>query len=404
MGVGDVMYSMLTPINGRMLMMGWVLTARSEDANGWHMSPGPADCLTVPREVTFDAIMSQLLVMPTKELSSLRGQMIGSRGTVVLTVDKSLALLETNSTAFDLELTFMLSASELAVQLAPGGLVIGINVTSGEERHVSLSVDSDDVVFTFALPPHQKTLAVRALCDRNVVEVFVANGRGVFTGAANALESPGAFVLARRTVTMVSAKAWEMGCGWEVDDPVGSGTATPVAKIETGVHQNVDATIVVRPSAIIADISEAMNGAGMEELNHEIYGGIYSQLIHGESFEEPSGLHGVSGEGFINRGNPTKSDDGNTSYITWQAMPTAFGMHQSGCRFSVNTTVALNGNQSQRIGCEGSTCSCSLLNRGVDAIVSARTLSCVSRPIGSYVPASVVVSLLLSAASLSDSL
>ena len=32
-GVGDVMYSMLTPVDGRLLMMGWVLTsrARSED-------------------------------------------------------------------------------------------------------------------------------------------------------------------------------------------------------------------------------------------------------------------------------------------------------------------------------------------------------------------------------------
>ena len=38
-GVGDVMYSMLTPVDGRLLMMGWVLTSRAMNANGWYMSP-----------------------------------------------------------------------------------------------------------------------------------------------------------------------------------------------------------------------------------------------------------------------------------------------------------------------------------------------------------------------------
>lgn len=53
--------------------------------------------------------------------------------------------------------------------------------------------------------------------------------------------------------------------------------------------------VVVRPSVAVAQLSGAMNGAGMEELNHEIYGGVYSQMIHGESFEEPVGADGVSG-------------------------------------------------------------------------------------------------------------
>ena len=106
------------------------------------------------------------------------------------------------------------------------------------------------------------------------------------------------------------------------------------------------ATITVDPSVSIATLSGAMNGAGMEELNHEIYGGVYSQMyaldtlsaalfagiealalgatdgtcwfscclclstrrIHGESFEEPPGPHGVSGERFFNA-----EQDGNTT-------------------------------------------------------------------------------------------
>ena len=76
----------------------------------------------------------------------------------------------------------------------------------------------------------------------------------------------------------------------------------------------------------------------------------------------------MSGENFMNLGNPSKPDDGRTSYITWQTISTATAVRESGCNFSVSAT-ALNGNQSQRIGCEGSACACSLLNRGVDAIV-----------------------------------
>ena len=52
------------------------------------------------------------------------------------------------------------------------------------------------------------------------------------------------------------------------------------------------ATITVNPGEVVARLSGAMNGAGMEELNHEIYGGVFAQLIHGESFEEPAGEDG----------------------------------------------------------------------------------------------------------------
>ena len=118
--------------------------------------------------------------------------------------------------------------------------------------------------------------------------------------------------------------------------------------------------VVVRPSVAVAQLSGAMNGAGMEELNHEIYGGVYSQMIHGESFEEPVGADGVSGQNFTNTWAP--KDDGNSTYITWQ--PT--GVNQAGCIFSASS-VALNGNQSQRVSCSSPACSCAIINRGVDA-------------------------------------
>ena len=38
-----------------------------------------------------------------------------------------------------------------------------------------------------------------------------------------------------------------------------------------------------------------LRGAGIEDVNHELYGGIYAQMVFGESFEEPAGADGVSG-------------------------------------------------------------------------------------------------------------
>ena len=49
----------------------------------------------------------------------------------------------------------------------------------------------------------------------------------------------------------------------------------------------------IHPDKVQADITSLLYGAGMEDVNHEIYGGIYSQRIFGESFEE-----GILPEGF----------------------------------------------------------------------------------------------------------
>ena len=48
---------------------------------------------------------------------------------------------------------------------------------------------------------------------------------------------------------------------------------------------NIDA------NAIISHISPYMTGACLEDVNHEVYGGIYSQMIYGESFQEPPPLY-----------------------------------------------------------------------------------------------------------------
>src|SRR3974377_130186 len=48
-------------------------------------------------------------------------------------------------------------------------------------------------------------------------------------------------------------------------------------------------SIVVHPEQVLVkQLSRYMTGACIEDVNHEIYGGIYSQMIFGESFQEPS--------------------------------------------------------------------------------------------------------------------
>src|SRR3954465_11515017 len=56
-------------------------------------------------------------------------------------------------------------------------------------------------------------------------------------------------------------------------------------------------------------VSKYLTGACIEDVNHEIYGGIYSQMIFGESFQEPSA--GVSTvKGFAAFGGEWRVGDG----------------------------------------------------------------------------------------------
>lgn len=48
-----------------------------------------------------------------------------------------------------------------------------------------------------------------------------------------------------------------------------------------------DASIHVRADRVTHRVTPYMTGACIEDVNHEIYGGIYSQMIFGESFQEP---------------------------------------------------------------------------------------------------------------------
>ncbi|MGA2619876.1 MAG: alpha-L-arabinofuranosidase C-terminal domain-containing protein [Thermoguttaceae bacterium] len=48
-----------------------------------------------------------------------------------------------------------------------------------------------------------------------------------------------------------------------------------------------EARIAVQADQVVGRVSRYLTGACIEDVNHEIYGGIYSQMIFGESFQEP---------------------------------------------------------------------------------------------------------------------
>lgn len=61
-----------------------------------------------------------------------------------------------------------------------------------------------------------------------------------------------------------------------------------------------EAAIRVDARHVLGEISSYLTGACIEDVNHEIYGGIYTQMVFGESFQEPSTaspLHGFRAYG-----------------------------------------------------------------------------------------------------------
>ena len=254
-----------------MIMMGWVLAGpmKNSTAGQQYRTSGPDDALTVPRELHFDGTHSQLLAMPVPELVQLRGQQLGRHAQRALAQGATCSLFEKNhATAFDLELFLELVATEaVAVDVVllasrpqdiDGGLVIGINAsapaTAAEPRTISLII-AEETVLTFVLPPGKRSLSVRAIADRNVVEVFVGHGRGIYTSAVNisAVAAPGAFLTAHLPVTLMNSSAYEMGCCWKASQQARLKTTDDLATLSDQKFDHAHTWWVVAKSGMIHD-------------------------------------------------------------------------------------------------------------------------------------------------------
>jgi DUF1680 family protein len=66
---------------------------------------------------------------------------------------------------------------------------------------------------------------------------------------------------------------------WALEEPSAAPATRPATQPQATIR--VDATAPGKP------VSRYLTGACIEDVNHEIYGGLYSQMIFGESFQEP---------------------------------------------------------------------------------------------------------------------
>src|SRR5580658_9641249 len=73
------------------------------------------------------------------------------------------------------------------------------------------------------------------------------------------------------------------------------------------VAQAQEITIEINAGRIIHPVSRHLTGACIEDVNHEIYGGLYSQMIFGESFQEPPMGQGALDEGVSGMWRPERS-------------------------------------------------------------------------------------------------
>lgn len=74
---------------------------------------------------------------------------------------------------------------------------------------------------------------------------------------------------------------------WLLEEPTAAAAAAVVPATRPATQPAAHAVIRVDAAAPGKPVSPYLTGACIEDVNHEIYGGIYSQMIFGESFQEP---------------------------------------------------------------------------------------------------------------------
>jgi hypothetical protein len=158
--------------------------------------------------------------------------------------------------------------------------------------------------------------------------------------------------------------------GRQISLKMGTASLLMVALLRrTAQAASASPTLVVHADAPVAHISPYMVGAGIEDVNHELIGGLSTQMIWGESFEEPAiGPDATTlGEGAMSGPSPPQpvntsrgvSASGTNGRLTW--LPTASS--PTHCEFGCERRIApQTGAQSQFVGGAG----CGVRNRGLD--------------------------------------
>jgi sucrose-6-phosphate hydrolase SacC (GH32 family) len=175
--------------DGRTLHLGW-----------FNFGAGNANCLTVPREVTYDPVLQKLMALPIKEITALHGASLGAITSPVTVAAGGSHSLVAHGTSFDLEAAVALPAAGqslsftiavLAATATDAEVLIQVNVTAAAAgagvaaaaataaHNVSVSVGVPGATrkqatvnttgVSFLLPASEPNLALRVLADRSIV-------------------------------------------------------------------------------------------------------------------------------------------------------------------------------------------------------------------------------------------
>jgi hypothetical protein len=126
-----------------------------------------------------------------------------------------------------------------------------------------------------------------------------------------------------------------------------------------------NARIDVQAGRVAGPVSRLLTGACIEDVNHEIYGGIYSQMIFGESFQEPApGDRSAAATSAARAESPASAPTPLTAAISrmWRAV-----QHGSATgRFGLDWQRPFVGSQSQQVEFDGGEGSWGIENQGLN--------------------------------------
>ena len=235
------------PVGKRRINWGWAQIAYGPWNDG---SPWDSSAHTLPREVTWNPELQQLVFSPLVEQSQLRGSIVGQLKAQALPANKSLSLGLPRGAGNQTELVVSFErptvAVKLTVEVMVGGAGTGVAFTidytppaadATGASVVPVSCPSIRATDSLRLSPKDRTIDVRVFVDNVMAEVYFQNGRVAMTvpsfchsdtcGMAVGASAGGA--------SLASATAWAVKSIWVSPEEV---LQTPRAD---GGAENADA-------------------------------------------------------------------------------------------------------------------------------------------------------------------
>jgi beta-fructofuranosidase len=209
---------MWDPSKGRRVLWGWITI--------------PHGALTMPREITYDAELNQLIFSPLPEQASLRSGTLASCGSKPVHAQPAVPLGRWNSSQFEIEAVFDLPSSD-----AMFGVQLGVDVTDvtdapiGTFFFVDFRVSGLTTIGSNSFGPTGKQpggtqsmqiaksdtqVRLQIFVDGDVTEYYAQGGRAVVTNTANTAGNIVASikVLSGGSINLVHAQAWSVGSIW----------------------------------------------------------------------------------------------------------------------------------------------------------------------------------------------